>query len=334
MKYLKKDRWRISFSQRIAIFSLLVLILAVELILTFQQSVEKVTLASVDKSYYLSLEKELETLLADDKTSQFKKKSFTSKFNKDSISPFNPNDLPKQGWERLGFTAKQAEVIMKYKQMLGGKFESKDQIKKCFVVSDEVYALLESKILLPEKSKNDYKLEKQQLSKKVNYRKFNPNQFTEKDWMNIGFSSKQAEVILKYKKMVGGEFTSKEQIKKCFVISDEKYKEMHSYIDLPDKSEAQFPKKDFESKEINETKENPTPVKPTLPKVEITEKFNPNELDLEGWMRLGFTEKQAQTILNFKRSMGGKFKDGKTLSRSYVISEEKFKEMEPFLVFD
>lgn len=333
MKSLKKDRWHFTFAQRIGIFILLIILLCFEMILAFQNN-SNVLLSNknTDTEYYQELEKELAELIEIQKTKPFKKSSFTSSnFKQDSLKPFNPNDLPKQGWERLGFTPKQAEVIMKYKQILGGKFESKEQIKKCYVISDEVYEVISPFILLPDKAKSDYKLEKSQLSKKVNYKKFNPNDYTLNDWINIGFSSKQAETILKYKNIVGGEFKSKEQIRKCYVISEEKYNEMKGYINLPEKYETSYAKNAIAK---NEYKETPNQLKSDVIKVEITEKFNPNELDIEGWMKIGFTEKQAQTILNFKRSLGGKFKDGKTLSRSYVISEEKFKEIEPYLVFD
>ena len=329
MKYLKKNSWALSVPQKIAIFIFLIVLLGFEMLLTFQKSSNLISTNHIDSAYYQKLEAELETVLQEKKS--FQKSSLQSKFKQDSISPFNPNELPKQGWEKLGFTPKQAEVIMKYKQMLGGKFESKEQIKKCFVVSDEVYEILEPKILLPEKSKSDYKIEKSQTAKKVNYTRFNPNQFEEKDWIKIGFTPKQAEVILKYKRIVGGEFKSKEQLKKCFVISDEKFAEMQSYIDLPEKLESTFVKKESEQKEVIEPIST---TKSNVSKVVISEKFNPNELDLQGWMNLGFSEKQAQTILNFKKSLGGKFKDAKTLSRSYAITEDKFKEMEPYLVFD
>lgn len=300
--------------------------------ISFNHQTEQLAYVNADKSYYTKLEQDLEEALVKvNSTTTFTRKNNFFAVNQDSIKPFNPNDLPKQGWEKLGFTPKQAEVIMKYKQILGGKFESKEQLKKCYVISDEAYAMLESKILLPEKAKSDYKLEKSQLSKKVNYQRFNPNNFTAEDWMNIGFSSKQAATILKYKNILGGEFKSKEQIRKCYVISEEKFNEMNSYIDLPEKVESTYTKKETVEKE---PKESQNQYKSEAKAVVITEKFNPNNLDHEGWMKLGFTEKQAQTILNFKRSLGGKFKDAKTLSRSYVISEEKFKEMEPFLVFD
>ncbi|WP_298773950.1 helix-hairpin-helix domain-containing protein [uncultured Empedobacter sp.] len=232
---------------------------------------------------------------------------------------FNPNDLPQQGWEKLGFSPKQAETIMKYKQIIGGKFTSKEQIRKCFVIDDEKYAEMNAYILLPEKSKEDEKLSSKQIGKNIQYIKFNPNNYSEKDWQKLGFSSKQAISILKYKTILGGQFKTKEQIKKCYIISDEKYQEMEPYIDLPTNVEykAELPK-----------------VENKVEKIELTEKFNPNNLNHEDWIKLGFTEQQVNTILKFKRSLGGKFKDAKTLKKCYAISEEKFNEIEPYLIFD
>ncbi|WP_313383919.1 helix-hairpin-helix domain-containing protein [Chishuiella sp.] len=247
--------------------------------------------------------------------------------NKDVNTPsvtyknFNPNDLPQQGWEKLGFSTKQAEIIMKYKQILGGKFTSKEQLKKCFVISDEKYLEMKPYILLPEKTKQDEKFSTKQTKAKINYSSFNPNLYTEKDWQKIGFTSKQAETIIKYKKILGGKFTNKDQLRKCYVISDEKYIELEPYITFNTNNEQ------IEQK--SKTKENENVVS----KTDIKNKFNPNDLTKEEWIKLGFTEKQANTILNFKKSLGGEFKDAKTLKRCYAISEEKFKEIEPYLYF-
>lgn len=247
--------------------------------------------------------------------------------NKDVNTPsvtyknFNPNDLPQQGWEKLGFSTKQAEIIMKYKQILGGKFTSKEQLKKCFVISDEKYLEMKPYILLPEKTKQDEKFATKQTKTKINYSSFDPNLYTEKDWQKIGFTSKQAETIIKYKKILGGKFTSKDQLRKCYVISDEKYIELEPYITFNTNNE-QIEKK-------SEIKEN----KNSTIKTDIKNKFNPNNLTKEEWIKLGFTEKQANTILNFKKSLGGEFKNAQTLKRCYAISDDKFKEIEPYLYF-
>lgn len=231
---------------------------------------------------------------------------------------FNPNDLPQQGWEKLGFSSRQAEVIMKYKQIVGGKFTSKEQLRKCYVIDDTKYAEMQNFILLPNKSKQDERLDKKQTNQTVAYKKFDPNDFSVNDWKKIGFSFKQAETIIKYKKILGGRFNSKEQLKKCYMISDEKFTEMEPYLIFNTN------KDDFN----NPPKEKITADK----KVVITQKFNPNNLTKEDWLKLGFTEKQINTIFNYKRSLGGVFTE-KTLKKCYAISEEKYKEIEPFLIY-
>jgi len=63
--------------------------------------------------------------------------------------PFNPNDIGKDDYVKLGFSEKQAESIVKYREK-GAVFKSKQDFKKIFVVSDEMYAHLEAWITLPE----------------------------------------------------------------------------------------------------------------------------------------------------------------------------------------
>ena len=87
---------------------------------------------------------------------------------------------------------------------------------------------------------------------------FDPNQLNEKQWENLGFTGKQVKTILKYKEIVGGNFTSKEQLKKCYSISEEKFAELEPYILLPENnsknSQKNFTK--FEHKENSKLKEN------------------------------------------------------------------------------
>src|SRR5690554_6842675 len=47
----------------------------------------------------------------------------------------------------------------------------------------------------------------------VHIQDFDPNQLSESDWQNLGFSPKQVATIFKYKNLLGGRFTSKQQIK-------------------------------------------------------------------------------------------------------------------------
>jgi DNA uptake protein ComE-like DNA-binding protein len=61
-----------------------------------------------------------------------------------------------------------------------------------------------------------------------------------------------------------------------------------------------------------------------------TFRFNPNTVTLEELCRLGFTEKQAQSILNY-REKGGRFRRKSDFAKSYVVADSVFKRLEPFI---
>ena len=62
--------------------------------------------------------------------------------------PFNPNTVSVDDLCRLGFSAKQARSIDNYRKK-GGRFNRKSDFAKSFVVSDSIYARLESFIDIP-----------------------------------------------------------------------------------------------------------------------------------------------------------------------------------------
>ena len=58
--------------------------------------------------------------------------------------------------------------------------------------------------------------------------------------------------------------------------------------------------------------------------------FNPNTAGLEELERLGFSEKQAQSIINYRES-GGKFRRSSDFARSFVVADSVYKRLEPFI---
>lgn len=58
--------------------------------------------------------------------------------------------------------------------------------------------------------------------------------------------------------------------------------------------------------------------------------FNPNELDADGWKRLGLTDKQTKSILNY-RQKGGEFRIKSDFAKMYTISKEEFAVLGPFI---
>ena len=59
--------------------------------------------------------------------------------------------------------------------------------------------------------------------------------------------------------------------------------------------------------------------------------FNPNTLALEGWIRLGFTERQANMVVNY-RDKGGRFYRKEDLQKIYAIDENDYLRIEDYVV--
>lgn len=265
------------------------------------------------------------------------------KVEKIPLSEFNPNDLDEKGWKDLGFTDKKVSTILKYKEVVGGNFSSKEQLKKCYAISAEKFAEFEPYILLPESgSANDKNYSAANYSKSKNYHsnysyqnksagnkslnipgKFNPDHFTAADFIKMGFSEGQANSILKYKSYLGGSFISKEKFKACYMISEDNYRKMEPYLLLPEKSVSNS---GFQAKFVSNT----------ISKAVISyQKFDPNTTDLNGWKELGFSEKQAQVIINYRdKNLKGSFKSLDEIAKCFVISAEKFEEMKPYMVLN
>lgn len=247
------------------------------------------------------------------------------------LEEFNPNALSAEEWQKLGFSERQVATILKYKNMVGGNFSSKEQLERCYAISAEKFSELEPYIVLPEEDGGRYSTSfanyqpysntSQGATKKLHIQgKFNPDDYTQQDFMRLGFTPRQSASILKYKKFLGGSFLSKEKFSECYMISEDQYRQMEPYLLLPEKSADNTPRFTTSTKQQPKLKHQP---------------FNPNALDAAGWRALGFSEKQAQVIVNYReRQLKGSFKSLEDIKRCFVISPEKFEELQPFIILN
>lgn len=58
--------------------------------------------------------------------------------------------------------------------------------------------------------------------------------------------------------------------------------------------------------------------------------FDPNQLEESDWRRLGLTEKQVKAVKNFEAA-GGKFSRKEDLKKLYVISDDFYNSVEPYI---
>ncbi len=61
--------------------------------------------------------------------------------------------------------------------------------------------------------------------------------------------------------------------------------------------------------------------------------FDPNKIGVDDWVKLGFSEKQALSIENLK-AKGFKFYKAEDLQRVYVIGEENYTRLKPYIRID
>lgn len=66
---------------------------------------------------------------------------------------FNPNDYSLEEWMMVGLSQKQGQSIVNYISK-GGKFKTKQDLQKSFVITEELFLLLEPMIDLPDKIEN------------------------------------------------------------------------------------------------------------------------------------------------------------------------------------
>lgn len=59
-------------------------------------------------------------------------------------------------------------------------------------------------------------------------------------------------------------------------------------------------------------------------------RFNPNTVSVEDLQRLGFSERQAQSIDNY-RSKGGRFRRPSDFAKSYVVADSVYARLEPYI---
>ncbi|MDR1199939.1 MAG: helix-hairpin-helix domain-containing protein [Prevotellaceae bacterium] len=61
-----------------------------------------------------------------------------------------------------------------------------------------------------------------------------------------------------------------------------------------------------------------------------TFEFDPNTADESSFVRLGFSQKQADVIINY-RNKGGKFKTADDFKKMYVVDEKNFERLQPYI---
>jgi len=146
--------------------------------------------------------------------------SYTKPLNA-TLFAFNPNNLPEADWGKLGLSPHQVKVIKNY-EAKGGRFYSKEDVKKIYSLTDADYQRLEPYINLP--AGNNY-TKKAAPGEIIDINSADSAKLT----MVRGIGPSFARRIIRYRERIGG-FYSKEQLKEVFGIDETKYAEIKNGV--------------------------------------------------------------------------------------------------------
>lgn len=172
---------------------------------------------------------------------------------------FNPNTVTLDSLQMLGFTARQAQSIINYRQK-GGVFRIKKDFAKMYVVDSLKYTLLSSYILLPDNfpakkttRKNSldekravvrkpYIKEKKNVTKDSVYGTKIQQEYRQPEMVDLnkadstslvslyGIGPYYAKKILRYRERLGGSFVSIHQLKEIDGFTQEKFQSIENRI--------------------------------------------------------------------------------------------------------
>ena len=138
---------------------------------------------------------------------------------------FNPNNLPENNWQRLGLTDKQIHTIKNY-ETKGGKFRSKEDVKKMYCIPEKQYLSLEPYIQIPSEKKTLPNFKSQKIENKYSN---NENIIVEINTADSALQTKvkgigpfYAKTIVKYRNLLGG-FATKEQLMEMWKFDSVKF---------------------------------------------------------------------------------------------------------------
>lgn len=227
---------------------------------------------------------------------------------------FNPNNLSEQNWKRLGLSEKQIKSIKKYESK-GGKFKTKEDVKKMYCISEEQYETLEPFIQISspaeiarteEKSNSFFKEGKVETAIARAVPKAERSTIIELNSADStslttikGIGAFYAKNIIKHRNALGG-FVSKEQLLEIWKFDQEKLSAIEKYIDI---DESKIKKVNINTCEAADLKS---------PYIKWT---------------------VANAIVNYRKNHG-KYKTVDEIKKTDLVDEETYRKIVPYLIVE
>lgn len=221
---------------------------------------------------------------------------------------FDPNVLDAEGWQLLGLSQKQTQVVMKYRAK-GGRFYKPEDVKKMYTISPALYEQLRPFI----------SIQAQEYAGAVAKQIYIPREFSKslkRDTMARtlieingadvaaldqikGVGPYFARRIIEYREKLGG-FCRKEQLKEVYGLDSAKYLEIAAQVSID---------------------------------ISLIEKVNINTITEKDYRKLSyFTYKQVKAIVEFRKQHGN-YSNFADLKKVVILTQEAVDKMAPYISF-
>lgn len=297
-----KKFFNVPSTQRKGIYVLSILIL----MLILAPSVYKTFFAKSKEYNFEPFRKEIESFVIRSKTLEsnpienFNFDNANKSIARSTIKPFefNPNNLSAEEWLSMGFSQQQVKSIKNYESK-GGKFYTKNDVKKMFAISEVEYQIIEPYILLPESFDSNQNRTKKKEERVIEVIELNSADTTMLQTLP-GIGSTWARRIVWYRNKLGG-FINKAQLFEINGFDTARFNQIEKYIDI-----------------------NPF----------IINKLNVNCSSLEQLRSHPYISNNVAISIVNVRTQHGKYATIEGIMKSELIDETVFKNIQPYLTID
>lgn len=157
---------------------------------------------------------------------------------------------------------------------------------------------------------------------KIEYFTFNPNGLPPEDWKRLGLNDKQIHTIKNYEAK-GGQFRTKEDVKKMYCISQEQYLRLDPYINIPN----QLRSPDSQLQTASSPRKSGV-LRTQLPTIELNSADSAYLTKIKGIG--GF---YAKSIIKYREQLGG-FAFKEQLMEIWKFDNEKFDAIKDYVIVD
>lgn len=223
--------------------------------------------------------------------------------------PFDPNTVTYEALLQLGLSARQAEMIIRYRNA-GGQFRKPEDLAKIYSISDEEYQLLKPYIVIADSREKSSQDKKSPAASGLQPFPFDPNTIDSAAMHAMGLKPHQIRNILSYREK-GGKFRTKNDFSKLYAITAEDFALLEKYILLPSQ----------------DTLKEAKPAAP--PKI-----IEINSADTNDLIALkGIGSVLARRIINYRNKLGG-FYDKAQLLEVFGMDTARLALISPYIEVD